>query len=88
LDGKYNCFLITGSLIHFVKSQLSSRHATGEVDVWFVLLERPNVKGSADKSRPQQTMADAYKVLHDVTNRHTRLSVKLDLAPNKKLVSD
>ena len=76
------------SLFKLYLFQLSSRHTTGEVDVWFVLLEKPDIThvGPVMKPRPQQMMADAYKVLHEVTNKHN-LSLKLDLAPNKKLVS-
>ena len=54
--------------------------------MWFVLLEKPDVAGSVTKPRPQLMMADAYRLLHDVTNKHN-LSVKLDLSANKKLVS-
>ncbi|XP_047498521.1 uncharacterized protein LOC125045359 [Penaeus chinensis] len=63
---------------------LSSRQATGEVDVWFVLLEKPDVTGPVLTPRPQLMMADAYKLLHDITHKHN-VSVKLDLSPKKKL---
>lgn len=70
----------------YLFQQLSSRQATGEVDVWFVLLEKPDVTGPVLTPRPQLMMADAYKLLHDITHKHN-VSVKLDLSPKKKLVS-
>ncbi|XP_045594443.1 uncharacterized protein [Procambarus clarkii] len=63
---------------------LSSRQITGEVDVWFVLLEKPDVTGPVLTPRPQLMMADAYKLLHDIIQKHN-VSVKLDLSPKKKL---
>ncbi|CAL4115454.1 unnamed protein product, partial [Meganyctiphanes norvegica] len=63
---------------------LSSRVASEEVDVWFVLLEKPDVLGPVVTPRPQLLMADAYKLLHDITHKHN-VSVKLDLSPSKKL---
>lgn len=66
--------------------QLSNKPATGEVDVRFVLLEKPNLSGPVFSSRPQLLMADAYKTLHDNIFKHNA-SVKLDLSPTKKLVS-
>lgn len=80
---------VNGKLISITtlcSAQLSSRHNTGEVDVWFVLLEKPDVVGPVFKPRPQLIMADAYALLHDVTHKHN-LSVKLDLSPKKKMVS-
>ncbi|KAK4308747.1 hypothetical protein Pmani_019576 [Petrolisthes manimaculis] len=63
---------------------LSSRQSTDEVDVWFVLLEKPDVTGPVLTPRPQLMMADAYKLLHDITQKHN-VSVKLELSPKKKL---
>ncbi|XP_071536579.1 uncharacterized protein [Panulirus ornatus] len=63
---------------------LSSRQATGEVDVWFVLLEKPDVTGPVATPRPQLMMADAYKLLHDITQKHN-VSLRLDVSPKKKL---
>ncbi|KAG7157686.1 uncharacterized protein LOC121879753 [Homarus americanus] len=63
---------------------LSSRQAPGEVDVWFVLLEKPDVTGPVLTPRPQLMMADAYQLLHDITQKHN-VSIKLDLSPKKKL---
>ncbi|KAL7647906.1 UNVERIFIED_CONTAM: hypothetical protein RMT77_001516 [Armadillidium vulgare] len=63
---------------------LSSRPETGEVDVWFVLLEKPDLTGPVLTPRAQLLMADAYQLLHDITHKHN-VSVKLDLSPSKKL---
>ncbi|XP_076039502.1 uncharacterized protein LOC143024576 [Oratosquilla oratoria] len=63
---------------------LSSRADTGEVDVWFVLLEKPDITGVVLTPRPQLLMADAYKLLHDITHKHN-VSVKLDVSPTKKV---
>ncbi|KAF2363244.1 hypothetical protein FHG87_005992 [Trinorchestia longiramus] len=64
---------------------LSSRHVTNELDVWFVLLEKPDVVGHVLKPRPQLLMADAYKLLHDIT-ANNKISIKLDLSPHKMLI--
>lgn len=54
--------------------------------MWFVLLEKPDVTGPVSSPRPQLMMADAYKLLHDITLKHN-VSVRLDVSPKKKLVS-
>ncbi|XP_018017825.1 uncharacterized protein LOC108674397 [Hyalella azteca] len=69
---------------------LSSRPGAAELDVVFVLLEKPNVVDEARRARvlklrPQLLMADAYKLLHDVNLKHN-VSIKLDLSPHKKLI--
>ncbi|XP_053655085.1 uncharacterized protein [Cherax quadricarinatus] len=63
---------------------LSSRQARGEVDTWFVLLEKPDVTGPVLTPRPQLMMADAYKILHNIIQKNN-MTVKLDLSPKKKL---
>lgn len=54
-----------------------------EVDVWFVLLERPDVIGKVSSSRQEMYMADAYRALYDIIENH-EIIINVEATPKKR----
>lgn len=70
---------------HFVTFQIG-KSQDNEVDVWFVLLERPDVIGKVSSSRQEMYMADAYRALYDIIENH-EIIINVEATPKKRTVS-
>ncbi|KAF4521793.1 hypothetical protein B566_EDAN011378 [Ephemera danica] len=73
------------SPLRVTQIQLSSDGSSGEVAVWFSLLEAPGLVGPVDQPRAQLSLADAFQLLRGIVQRHP-VPVRLGLGGGRQRV--